>query len=172
MAEKHPNKTTRDTAIGALGRLAYSDKAQRPLLAQTLFKLARPANEEWVRTQAIANLGFRREADWPFLAQFRRLWEEERVRKGGSIPVQAAILSVYGLVGPAAKAALPDVLPVLKDNRTPRDVYRRAMGFVDSLGPEAQEALPVLRAIANDDAKTEFDRQMVRRLIQRITDGR
>jgi hypothetical protein len=179
IAERHDNRLTREGAIVALGQLAEKDKARREKLAAVLLRLARPGNEEWVRVKAIGMLGFRDDADWPFVKEFRKLWRDERQSKGGgSHEILLTILYTYEFVGVGAKDALPDVLPLLEgstgDDLSPSSARRtRALMFISRLGKQhGKEALPAVRKLAEDKKAGLHERDVARKTLAKLEDQR
>lgn len=82
--------------------------------------------------------------------------------------IRDGIVLVYCTIGPGAKAALPDVLPILLDDKADRFSRLPIVGFIGLLKEHGKDAWPAMKRIQNDPNDDEVLRDRIRQALESL----
>jgi hypothetical protein len=165
LAEKNGDEAMRLTAFRAVGQLAANDKEKRPMLLGFLIRQMREAKPKKYRTTAAWAISLCREDAKPALPALR---EALRPRYGPNRCICPGVLCALTAMGPAAKAALPDLLPELADSTKDSTQRYDIVRYIAALKKEGKPALPTLQRIVNDEREDKHFRWFVGTVIEKI----
>lgn len=162
-AEHSKQQQTRDLALGAIGGLAAADRSHQPLLVGFLIRRLERGTTFSDRASAASALRSVGPGATPAVLALRKAYRcegltdpEERAK------IRKWIAETYQAIGPAATAALPDLLPVLSDKTECPIVRANIVGFVRKLQDDGKAAWPMLRRIAIDITEDDHVREQAR----------
>jgi HEAT repeat protein len=162
VAQKGPEETRR-FALHALGRLAADDKEKRLELHAFLLRQLREATPPRLRIDAACGLcfsGAEAKAAVPALRELFQLKDVKDKKVGAFIRLN--VLHHLAQIGPPAKVAVPDFLPILQDSSADYGIRDQIVRLVVSLGKDGVGILPLLEQIAGDDRETAVMRYRAR----------
>jgi HEAT repeat protein len=152
-------------AFRAVGQLAADDKEKRSMLLGVLIRQMRQAKPEKYRTTAAWAISLCREDAKLALPALR---EALRPRYGKNRRICPGVLCALTAMGPAAKAALPDLLPELADSKKDSAQRYDIVRYIAALKKEGKPALPTLQRIVNDEREDKHFRWFVGTVIEKI----
>ncbi len=162
VAAKGKGRKLRECACYAIGRLALEDEGERPKLITFLVRQLERGETASDRIFAAIGLRASGPAAAAALPALRKAYRCEGVQDAKDrLGTRKMIVEVYMKIGRGAKAALPDLLPALRDRKAEKELRLHIAEFAWSLQKDGKEAWPIIQRIVADETE---DRAFVGRL--------